>query len=77
VTGRSATGGLDLSADVLVVGGGPAGCCAAIAAAEAGALERHETRGIHRRRNFPALNDVSRRSLVLRGVDEHKVLWAS
>jgi succinate dehydrogenase/fumarate reductase flavoprotein subunit len=34
---RSATGALDLSADVLVVGGGPAGCWAAIAATEAGA----------------------------------------
>jgi succinate dehydrogenase/fumarate reductase flavoprotein subunit len=37
VTGRSATGALDLSTDVLVVGGGPAGCWAAIAAIEAGA----------------------------------------
>jgi succinate dehydrogenase/fumarate reductase flavoprotein subunit len=37
VTGRSAAGALDLSADVCVVGGGPAGCWAAIAASEAGA----------------------------------------
>lgn len=43
----------------------------------ASALERRETRGIHRRRDFPACSDVSRRSLELRGVDEHKVLWAS
>jgi succinate dehydrogenase/fumarate reductase flavoprotein subunit len=37
VTGRSETGALDLSTDVLVVGGGPAGCWVAIAATEAGA----------------------------------------
>jgi succinate dehydrogenase/fumarate reductase flavoprotein subunit len=37
VSGRREIGGLDLTADVLVVGGGPAGCWAAIAAIEAGA----------------------------------------
>jgi succinate dehydrogenase/fumarate reductase flavoprotein subunit len=40
------------------------------------ALERRETRGIHRRRDFPAFNDAPPRSLRLRGVDEHKVAWA-
>jgi succinate dehydrogenase/fumarate reductase flavoprotein subunit len=43
----------------------------------ASALERRETRGIHRRRDFPACDDVARRSLQLRGVDEHRVAWAS
>jgi succinate dehydrogenase/fumarate reductase flavoprotein subunit len=37
VTKLSDAGGLALTADVLVVGGGPAGCWAAIAATEAGA----------------------------------------
>jgi len=41
------------------------------------ALERRETRGIHRRRDFPALNDdAAPRNLRLRGVDEHRVAWA-
>jgi succinate dehydrogenase/fumarate reductase flavoprotein subunit len=40
------------------------------------ALERRETRGIHRRRDFPALNDAVPRSLRLGGVDEHRVAWA-
>lgn len=35
--GRNSTGALDRSADILVVGGGPAGCWAAIAATEVGA----------------------------------------
>jgi succinate dehydrogenase/fumarate reductase flavoprotein subunit len=43
----------------------------------ASAVERRETRGIHRRRDFPALKDAPPRSLRLRGVDEHAVLWAS
>jgi succinate dehydrogenase/fumarate reductase flavoprotein subunit len=42
----------------------------------ASALERRETRGIHRRRDFPAVNDVAPRSLRLHGIDEHKVAWA-
>jgi succinate dehydrogenase/fumarate reductase flavoprotein subunit len=37
VSGRRETNGLDLTADVLVVGGGPAGCWAAIGAIETGA----------------------------------------
>jgi succinate dehydrogenase/fumarate reductase flavoprotein subunit len=41
------------------------------------ALERRETRGIHRRRDFPAVNDAPPRSLRLRGVDEHRLSWAS
>ena len=40
----------------------------------ASALERRETRGIHRRRDFPILIDAPPRSLRLRGVHEHKVL---
>jgi succinate dehydrogenase/fumarate reductase flavoprotein subunit len=43
----------------------------------ASALERRETRGIQRRRDFPALKDSPPRSLRLRGVHELKVLWAS
>jgi succinate dehydrogenase/fumarate reductase flavoprotein subunit len=43
----------------------------------ASALERRETRGIHRRRDFPALKDAPPRSLRLQGVDEHEVAWAS
>jgi succinate dehydrogenase/fumarate reductase flavoprotein subunit len=43
----------------------------------ASALERRETRGIHRRRDFPALKDAPPRSLRLQGVDEHEVVWAS
>jgi succinate dehydrogenase/fumarate reductase flavoprotein subunit len=43
----------------------------------ASALERRETRGIHRRRDFPALKDALPRSLRVRGVDEHEVAWAS
>jgi succinate dehydrogenase/fumarate reductase flavoprotein subunit len=39
------------------------------------ALERRETRGIHRRRDFPTLTDAPPRSLKLRGVDE--IMWAS
>jgi len=42
----------------------------------ASALERSETRGIHRRRDFPALKDASPRSLRLQGVDEHRLAWA-
>jgi succinate dehydrogenase/fumarate reductase flavoprotein subunit len=42
----------------------------------ASALERRETRGIHRRRDFPAVSDATARSLRLRGTDEHKVAWA-
>ena len=37
MTGRPGTAGFDLATDVLVVGGGPAGCWAAIAAVEGGA----------------------------------------
>lgn len=41
------------------------------------ALERRETRGIHRRRDFPASNDAAApRSLRLHGLDEQKVAWA-
>jgi succinate dehydrogenase/fumarate reductase flavoprotein subunit len=41
------------------------------------ALERRETRGIHRRRDFPALNDSAvPRSLRLRGLDQQEVAWA-
>jgi succinate dehydrogenase/fumarate reductase flavoprotein subunit len=40
------------------------------------ALERRETRGIHRRRDFPVANDVAPRSLRLQGTDEQKVAWA-
>jgi succinate dehydrogenase/fumarate reductase flavoprotein subunit len=43
----------------------------------ASALERRETRGIQRRRDFPALKDGPPRSLRLRGVHELKVLRAS
>jgi succinate dehydrogenase/fumarate reductase flavoprotein subunit len=43
----------------------------------ASALERRETRGIHRRRDFPACSDIARRSLELRGIDEHRLAWAS
>jgi succinate dehydrogenase/fumarate reductase flavoprotein subunit len=42
----------------------------------ASALERRETRGIHRRRDFPALNAAAPRNLRLRGVDEHQFAWA-
>jgi succinate dehydrogenase/fumarate reductase flavoprotein subunit len=42
----------------------------------ASALERRETRGIHRRRDFPAADDAPPRSLRLSGIDEHKVAWA-
>jgi succinate dehydrogenase/fumarate reductase flavoprotein subunit len=42
----------------------------------ASALQRRETRGIHRRRDFPGFNDAPARSLMLRGVCEHKVAWA-
>jgi succinate dehydrogenase/fumarate reductase flavoprotein subunit len=42
----------------------------------ASALERCETRGIHRRRDFPAVNDAPPRSLTLRGVYEHRLAWA-
>jgi succinate dehydrogenase/fumarate reductase flavoprotein subunit len=42
----------------------------------ASALERRETRGIHRRRDFPAVSDVPVRSLTLRGIDAHKFAWA-
>jgi succinate dehydrogenase/fumarate reductase flavoprotein subunit len=42
----------------------------------ASALERRETRGIHRRRDFPAVNDASPESLRLSGIDERKVAWA-
>ena len=42
----------------------------------ASALERRETRGIHRRRDFPAADGGPPRSLRLRGIDEHKVAWA-
>ena len=41
----------------------------------ASALERRETRGIHRRRDFPVANGAPPRSLRLRGVDEHTVAW--
>jgi succinate dehydrogenase/fumarate reductase flavoprotein subunit len=43
----------------------------------ASALERRETRGIHRRRDFPALREAFSGSLGLRGVDEHRIAWAS
>jgi succinate dehydrogenase/fumarate reductase flavoprotein subunit len=43
----------------------------------ASALERRETRGIHRRRDFPALDDGPSRRLRLHGVDDHEVSWAS
>jgi succinate dehydrogenase/fumarate reductase flavoprotein subunit len=42
----------------------------------ASALERRETRGIHRRRDFPAANEAPPESLRLREVHEHKVGWA-
>ena len=42
----------------------------------ASALERRETRGIHRRRDFPAVSDAPVRGLKLRGIDEHKFAWA-
>jgi succinate dehydrogenase/fumarate reductase flavoprotein subunit len=42
----------------------------------ASALERRETRGIHRRRDFPAVNDAPPRSLRLSGLDEPEVAWA-
>jgi alkyl hydroperoxide reductase subunit AhpF len=49
VTGRSvADDALDLSTDVLVVGGGPAGCWAAIAAREVGAKGGIKASGIDR-----------------------------
>jgi succinate dehydrogenase/fumarate reductase flavoprotein subunit len=43
----------------------------------ASALERRETLGIHRRRDFPGSNDVAPRSLHLRGVDQHTLAWSS
>jgi succinate dehydrogenase/fumarate reductase flavoprotein subunit len=42
----------------------------------ASALERRETRGIHRRRDFPAVTDAFPDSLRLSGIDEHEVAWA-
>jgi succinate dehydrogenase/fumarate reductase flavoprotein subunit len=42
----------------------------------ASALERRETRGIHRRRDFPAVTDAFPESLRLSGIDEHQVAWA-
>ena len=42
----------------------------------ASALERRETRGIHRRRDFPAVDDAPPESLRLPGIDERKVAWA-
>ena len=43
----------------------------------ASALERRETRGIHRRREFPSVEHGPSRSLRLRGVDDYQVAWAS
>jgi succinate dehydrogenase/fumarate reductase flavoprotein subunit len=40
------------------------------------ALERRETRGIHRRRDFPAADGAPPRSLRLQGIDEHQIAWA-
>ncbi|MBV9288063.1 MAG: FAD-binding protein [Hyphomicrobiales bacterium] len=40
------------------------------------ALERRETRGIHRRRDFPSYSDGPPRSLRLRGVDDCRIGWA-
>ena len=42
----------------------------------ASALERCETRGIHRRRDFPACNDGPPRSLRLNGVRNTTIGWA-
>ena len=42
----------------------------------ASALERRETRGIHRRRDFPAVDDAPPESLKFSGIDERKVAWA-
>ncbi|MBV8288701.1 MAG: FAD-binding protein [Hyphomicrobiales bacterium] len=40
------------------------------------ALERRESRGIHRRRDFPACSDDPPRSLRLRGVEDCRTGWA-